>query len=714
MRLALRRTIVASLLLIILVLSESVFSQIFIPFSFWGYAEPNLSISDGATYSYGNVAINTDVDKTFVITNLSTDGDATQVTNAAFSGTRYSFKGGTYPGTGGTCGAIILAANTCTIVVTANSASAGTFNDTITLDYKNSRGNGTYSATRPVTATFVSTPTHLAFINVSDYIKVNECVAITIQSQDSLGNPLNVTANTTVNLIINNATNSNFYTTSACGTTTTTRTITNGTNSVTAYFRTTTADQAGILVATATGLVSAEKSIIITNVPTKLKLVIAPQIKTNTCTELSVNTVDANNLFSNAGVLVTVNLATTGSNIFYSDSGCTSNITSTTIVAGTYARTIYTSNASIEVNTLTITDNAAVLTSDNSSVNFLSTLTWWDTSWARRVRIEINNSDQATTFTDQPVLVVLNSSVVNYADFKADGTDMRFIASDDTTELDFEVETWNASSTSEIWVKIPSITASVDTGYFYLYYKNNSATDAQNKTGVWTNYWSVWHLNEDPAGSAPQYLDSTTAARNGTKVASPTRVVGPIGYAAGLNAGGDAIDINSDLSAALGASSTMSFWMRSTQVGNNTMWQAPGITGVEQSGGGNDIFFGWIDGGGRIGITAGNGANTKSNFVVNNGAWRHVTINRNSGSGAVRFFINGVFNSNANSETGNKTTYFDYLGEIGDTGGSPVNYNGDLDEVRIYNSVRTDAQILADFKFMMNTHLIYGTTEVYP
>jgi hypothetical protein len=88
-------------------------------------------------------------------------------------------------------------------------------------------------------------------------------------------------------------------------------------------------------------------------------------------------------------------------------------------------------------------------------------------------------------------------------------------------------------------------------------------------------------------------------------------------------------------------------------------------------------------------------------------------MNRNATSGAVRFFINGVFNTTATSETGNKTTYFDLLGEIGDTGGSPVNYNGDLDEVRIYNSILTNDQVKADFKYMSNTHLIYGTSEVW-
>ena len=78
------------------------------------------------------------------------------------------------------------------------------------------------------------------------------------------------------------------------------------------------------------------------------------------------------------------------------------------------------------------------------------------------------------------------------------------------------------------------------------------------------------------------------------------------------------------------------------------------------------------------------------------------------------FYVNGVQNGTATSETGNKTTYFDLLGEIGDTGGTPVNYNGYLDEVRIFSSVQSAAQILADFKFMSNTHIIYNSIETGP
>ncbi len=70
----------------------------------------------------------------------------------------------------------------------------------------------------------------------------------------------------------------------------------------------------------------------------------------------------------------------------------------------------------------------------------------------------------------------------------------------------------------------------------------------------------------------------------------------------------DHVLLNQSLSGVLGGTATLATWIRTNQIGNNTFWQAPGITGVEQGGGADDIFWGWIDGSGRIGMGAGNGA----------------------------------------------------------------------------------------------------------
>ena len=101
-----------------------------------GVTPANLTISDGATYNYGSVVATGSKDKVFTITN---SGDQT-ANSMVFSGLTgaFNYKNGTFPGSGGTCGATLAGANTtCTVVITFNPSTTGAFSNTLTLDYNN-------------------------------------------------------------------------------------------------------------------------------------------------------------------------------------------------------------------------------------------------------------------------------------------------------------------------------------------------------------------------------------------------------------------------------------------------------------------------------------------------------------------------------------------------------------------------------------------------
>ncbi|MCB0367503.1 MAG: choice-of-anchor D domain-containing protein, partial [Bdellovibrionales bacterium] len=125
-----------------------------------GAAPALLSISDGPTYDYGTRAIGAAVDHSFTVDNLG-GITATAVNNVALTAP-FSFKGGTYPGTGGNCGATLAAGSSCTMVVTYSPASSGLHTDTVQLDYNN--GVNSQSSTRPVQGTGAS----LGFLTLSD------------------------------------------------------------------------------------------------------------------------------------------------------------------------------------------------------------------------------------------------------------------------------------------------------------------------------------------------------------------------------------------------------------------------------------------------------------------------------------------------------------------------------------------------------------------
>ncbi len=111
-----------------------------------GLAAAVLSISDSGTYNFGSVQTSTSVDKTYTVTYVSGGVAATSLNGAGLAAP-FSFKGGTFPGTGGTCGATI-AAGTCTIVVTYSPVTAGTYSGSFTFSYND--GATTQNSTRNV------------------------------------------------------------------------------------------------------------------------------------------------------------------------------------------------------------------------------------------------------------------------------------------------------------------------------------------------------------------------------------------------------------------------------------------------------------------------------------------------------------------------------------------------------------------------------------
>jgi len=129
-----------------------------------GVAAPNaiLTISDGATYNYGSRTINTSTDKVFTITN-SGAASATVISGSGLVAP-FTFKGGSYPGTGGTCGATLVASGTCKIVVTYTPTTIAVHSGTITINFND--GVATKTTQRNITGTGVAVP--IAILTISD------------------------------------------------------------------------------------------------------------------------------------------------------------------------------------------------------------------------------------------------------------------------------------------------------------------------------------------------------------------------------------------------------------------------------------------------------------------------------------------------------------------------------------------------------------------
>ncbi len=135
----------------------------------------------------------------------------------------------------------------------------------------------------------------------------------------------------------------------------------------------------------------------------------------------------------------------------------------------------------------------------------------------------------STAWTDFPVLLRLPAAVSSQLR-SASGTDL-LIEDESGTALSFEVETFNPSGTTLVWVKVPSLSsATVLTVYFC-----GAANTANDPTAVWTRYAGVWHFAPSAAGTMT-VPDATGNGLAGATTSTLAAYEGPAGLGA-LQAG---------------------------------------------------------------------------------------------------------------------------------------------------------------------------------
>src|SRR5262245_12105416 len=143
---------------------------------------------------------------------------------------------------------------------------------------------------------------------------------------------------------------------------------------------------------------------------------------------------------------------------------------------------------------------------------------WWDPQWSRRVKLSLDNAS-GEALADFPLLVTLDSNRIDYADTLDDGADIRFVADDGLTVLPHEIERWNETGTSHVWVGVAAIPAMSDSGFVTMYYGNAAALFDEDASGIWeTTFAAVYHLSDDPGAPGGKIADSTGHLLDGVAV----------------------------------------------------------------------------------------------------------------------------------------------------------------------------------------------------
>ncbi len=103
------------------------------------------------------------------------------------------------------------------------------------------------------------------------------------------------------------------------------------------------------------------------------------------------------------------------------------------------------------------------------------TLGWIDSGWEYRKPISVSNSGSA--LTDEDILIEVDTaSLITAGKLQSDCDDLRFTDSDESTTLSYWVEGGCNTSTTQVWVQIPSLPSGGKT--IYMYYGNSTASNA--------------------------------------------------------------------------------------------------------------------------------------------------------------------------------------------------------------------------------------------
>ncbi len=152
------------------------------------------------------------------------------------------------------------------------------------------------------------------------------------------------------------------------------------------------------------------------------------------------------------------------------------------------------------------------------------------TAWAT-----VSGYTGTSTLQNFPVLVKISESDVpgfRYSACADGGADLSF-ADAVGNALPFDVDTWNASGTSLVWVLLPEVAPGGETSFKMGW--ADTSPPAANAAAVWTGsgHKGVWHMN------AASPADASGSGNGGTAAGGATTAAGKIGTALSLPTSSD-------------------------------------------------------------------------------------------------------------------------------------------------------------------------------
>ncbi len=308
---------------------------------------------------------------------------------------------------------------------------------------------------------------------------------------------------------------------------------------------------------------------------------------------------------------------------------------------------------------------------------------------------------QGVTLSDFPALVRLSPSIdgFSYADFanQASGADLAFVDSDGNL-LPHEIDTWDASGESLVWVKVPTLQRGTR---LTMYYGNSAYSPALSASQTWSAFKGVWHMNESGETAEPDVSGNGLAATPagsavGDMTATPGGgVVGSCrkNYTGGIWAGNGYLSVPDYT---LGDTFTFSGWFNTAAAGGSQRLATRRAASADE--GGWHVEWDYYSGRDSVVAYGSTAANVSGAIGQRVNEWVALTFAFEGST--VSVYTNGAFCASAAidaaTDNGNPLT----IG--GSSSGDDAAFNGYYDEVRLCGDALSADRVAADYATATN------------
>lgn len=319
---------------------------------------------------------------------------------------------------------------------------------------------------------------------------------------------------------------------------------------------------------------------------------------------------------------------------------------------------------------------------------------WWNDDWSYRKAITLDTSPKGAGMAQAPgrvpLLIRLHPGNFQFDGVAKSGADIRFIAADGKTPLNYEVESFDpVMGVGQIWLDTTDLPANGQQTV-WMYYGNTKAPAQSSGAATFdADYTLVYHF-DDAAGALPK--DTTAYGNNATKGQLRPVDGGIVGKAARFD-GSAMLTLPAAASLNLSAGGNFSF---SAWIKVDALPTAPTALYARRQDG-KGLLIGLANGAPFVEIDGEQAQRSPAGEPIKAGQWTHVAVTADSSKTVL--YVNGQPYATLAATVPALTDAATIGGEApaaDGQGATLANFIGDMDELRISRVARSATVLAVD------------------